>query len=462
MTPRDRLSGWSFHRALMVLAAVVLCGGTAPRTAGAVCVGDCSGDCRVTVNEIVTIVNIALGSAPLSACAAFFPDDGHIPEIPDITQAINNALFGCPAGSCSTACGDGQPQTGEECDDGGLCIGGANAGTPCTADAQCNGNGVCDDGSKLGYACAADSDCPDGRCARCKTFGGDGCAANCTLETEIDFPLVSGVTAADTVNLMPGTSGAILHGDILTIPLPLSGGEKLTVGKPGSDGTVPFVIKAATVKIPKIEMPTLGEACVRAVALETCGGTVFEADGTESPSCGLGFIETNCPNEKPCTAAFGSGNSASGVFACGNDGLAGVDVSATQDAGGYAGNAGPIFRSVSGTGPTGSARLLNSVSITSHVGIDPEFCKDGQPLIPFGQVSTMLLTTGTACCQLQNINGQDGTSTGPFCATGTPFNCGALQGKPLTGGVAGAVPLLGQPSAGDICVTSQFFAWNAP
>jgi hypothetical protein len=463
MAQRDHCSGRFFRFTLATLSVLVLLSTATPSASRGVCLGDCNGDRQVTINEIITLVNIALGTVPCcETCPAAEAPWIGIAGLPItyITDVIRNALFGCPADN--GVCGDGQVGGIEECDDGGICIGGSNAGTACTADAQCNGNGVCDDGLKQGYACSANSDCPDGHCVHCKTFGGDGCAANCTDETEVDFPLVSGVATGDAVDLIRGTSGAVIHGDIFTIPVPFTGEEKLTVGKPGGDGRVPFVVKAASVHIAKVEVSTLGEACVRAVALQTCGGTVFEADGTESPSCGLGFIETNCAHDKPCASTFGSGNSASGVLGCGSAGLGDVDLNVTQDAGGQAGNPGPIFRSISGTGPPGSARLLNSVSITSRVGIDPEFCKDGEPLIPFGQVSTTLLTTGTACCQLQNINGEDGLSTGPFCVTGTPFNCGALQGKPLTGGVAGAVPLLGQLTVGDICVTSQFFAWNAP
>jgi len=36
--------------------------------AAAACVGDCSGNGEVTVNELVTMVNIALETAPVSQC----------------------------------------------------------------------------------------------------------------------------------------------------------------------------------------------------------------------------------------------------------------------------------------------------------------------------------------------------------------------------------------------------------
>lgn len=41
-----------------------------------------------------------------------------------ILQAVNSALNGCGA-----VCGDGHVDSGEDCDDGGTCIGGTNAGT---------------------------------------------------------------------------------------------------------------------------------------------------------------------------------------------------------------------------------------------------------------------------------------------------------------------------------------------
>lgn len=59
------------------------------------CPGDCSGDNQVTVDEIVTGVNIALGSLPVSNCPAM--DDGGDGEVTvdEILRAINAALNGC-------------------------------------------------------------------------------------------------------------------------------------------------------------------------------------------------------------------------------------------------------------------------------------------------------------------------------------------------------------------------------
>ena len=82
-------------------------------------------------------------------------------------------------------CGNGIIEAAEDCDDGGTCIGGTNAGTHCTAESECRGNGVCIGGSKRETACAAAGDCPGGSCVHCVPQGGDGCAANCTNAFEV-------------------------------------------------------------------------------------------------------------------------------------------------------------------------------------------------------------------------------------------------------------------------------------
>jgi hypothetical protein len=59
------------------------------------CVGDCDGSGDVTVNEIISMVNIALGSAPLSACTAGDADHSGDITINEVIAAVNNALNGC-------------------------------------------------------------------------------------------------------------------------------------------------------------------------------------------------------------------------------------------------------------------------------------------------------------------------------------------------------------------------------
>jgi len=59
------------------------------------CTGDCSGDGEVTVNELITMVNIALGTANVSTCGAGDANgDGQI-TINEIIAGVNNALNGC-------------------------------------------------------------------------------------------------------------------------------------------------------------------------------------------------------------------------------------------------------------------------------------------------------------------------------------------------------------------------------
>jgi len=61
------------------------------------CVGDCNGDGSVTVDEIITGVNIALGITPVSACLVLDANDDGSVTVDEILQAVNNALNGCPA-----------------------------------------------------------------------------------------------------------------------------------------------------------------------------------------------------------------------------------------------------------------------------------------------------------------------------------------------------------------------------
>jgi len=61
------------------------------------CVGDCDGGGDVTVNELITMVNIALNNLPLSACPAGDPDGSGDITVNEIIQGVNNALNQCPA-----------------------------------------------------------------------------------------------------------------------------------------------------------------------------------------------------------------------------------------------------------------------------------------------------------------------------------------------------------------------------
>ncbi|HVO24512.1 MAG TPA: choice-of-anchor Q domain-containing protein [Candidatus Margulisiibacteriota bacterium] len=62
-----------------------------------VCIGDCGGTATVAINDLVTLVNIALGTAQPSACPGGVPSGTEV-TVAVIIQAVNNALSGCGVG----------------------------------------------------------------------------------------------------------------------------------------------------------------------------------------------------------------------------------------------------------------------------------------------------------------------------------------------------------------------------
>jgi len=375
----------------------------------------CTSNCTVCGNGIVT---------PPEEC-----DDGNTNPSDGCTNACTfcgNGIVtppeGCDDGnlvngdSCDAdciapnVCGNGVVDAGEECDNAGVCIGSANAGTFCTADTQCPGGA-------------------------CKTFGGDGCAANCTLESEVPFNFVPGVVGGTVI--APGASGVVMQPGV-TITRPLTGGETLTIGKE-RNGEIPVVIKAATVQFAGPQMRLHGCCgspppgafmfmCPRAVAAKTCGGTIVEPDGvTGSTDCTPGFTagDSVCKGKNACAFVHGPGNSASGVIGC--DGLDGVNVDLTQDYGGSSGISEPPVLSFSGTGGPGSAVLFG----TTAIGIGPlrgpdGVCTDDDPQDERGTPIIAAVTTGAAIGRVLNV-GSAGNTVGPFSATGAPFRCDALR-----------------------------------
>lgn len=63
--------------------------------AGAACVGDCGGDGRVTVSDLVRAVAVALGSAAVGGCTAADTDGNGRVSVPELIGAVRNALNGC-------------------------------------------------------------------------------------------------------------------------------------------------------------------------------------------------------------------------------------------------------------------------------------------------------------------------------------------------------------------------------
>jgi hypothetical protein len=67
------------------------------------CVGNCDGDGQVSIEELLALVNIALGAADVSACTAGDANSDGAITIDEILAAVNNALSGCPVPPTPTA-----------------------------------------------------------------------------------------------------------------------------------------------------------------------------------------------------------------------------------------------------------------------------------------------------------------------------------------------------------------------
>ena len=69
-----------------------------PTAVSTSCVGDCSGDGVVSISDLITGVNIALGTQPVSTCPAFADAQGKV-DVAQLIKGVNNALNGCPTSS---------------------------------------------------------------------------------------------------------------------------------------------------------------------------------------------------------------------------------------------------------------------------------------------------------------------------------------------------------------------------
>lgn len=59
------------------------------------CVGDCSGNGSVSIDELVRGVNIALGRAPLAECPVFDRDGNGMVSVAELVRGVNSAVRGC-------------------------------------------------------------------------------------------------------------------------------------------------------------------------------------------------------------------------------------------------------------------------------------------------------------------------------------------------------------------------------
>ncbi|GBD27762.1 hypothetical protein HRbin30_03117 [bacterium HR30] len=424
-------------------------------------------------------------------------DTPTVTETPTVTQTPTITNTPGPQ-----ICGNGVVEGDEECDDGGICIGGDNAGTACTSESDCIGNGVCVSGSRFGVACASDADCPGGQCVRCRTFGGDGCAANCTTEQVVTGLLGPGTQATVYLNIFSTTG----------LGLPIRGLQRFTVGKE-RNGLLPVVVKEQDLELAPVQVPAPATcACVRGAAAKSCGGTLFEADGvTLATNCTL---QDNCAalGKPPCAYIHGPGNSLSGTIGCG--GFEPVNIDWVQDGGGQRPlpgatpvGAGPPVITLSGLGGPGSGLFLSTQRIGTIsgqcgavvptplptcapppgapptplptptpflYGDDGIFCTDDDPEEARGVPNTIAMVTGLvgvyidnnyysgsgASCVIDTLPRRAPTPT-PFPPRieGGLFNCAQLLGSEpsLVGaGIAGGFTALGAGDLGNVVTTFRF------
>ncbi len=96
-------------RAIRILAWLTTALATSPAQAMAVCSGDCDGDGSVSINEIISGVNIAIALADLDLCAAIDADGDGSVSISELITAVNHGLDGCPGTETATATPSGTP-----------------------------------------------------------------------------------------------------------------------------------------------------------------------------------------------------------------------------------------------------------------------------------------------------------------------------------------------------------------
>ena len=88
-------SGKSIGRRAVTGIALAALLGFRPTGASALCPGDCDGSGMVSVDEIIVMVNVALGTEPVANCTAGDVNgDGQI-TVDEIIAAVNAVLLGC-------------------------------------------------------------------------------------------------------------------------------------------------------------------------------------------------------------------------------------------------------------------------------------------------------------------------------------------------------------------------------
>ena len=97
-----RLARSTRARAAHGLACALLVIATAAPVAGQACVGDCSGNAEVTIDELIRGVGIALGNIAVAQCPPVDRNANGEVSIDELIAAVNAALNGCPPPATAT------------------------------------------------------------------------------------------------------------------------------------------------------------------------------------------------------------------------------------------------------------------------------------------------------------------------------------------------------------------------
>ena len=65
--------------------------------AAPLCAGDCSGDGRVSIDELVLGIDVALNEATAERCSQADPNGDDVVSVDELVSAVNDALVGCPS-----------------------------------------------------------------------------------------------------------------------------------------------------------------------------------------------------------------------------------------------------------------------------------------------------------------------------------------------------------------------------
>lgn len=242
----------------------------------------------------------------------------------------------------------------------------------------------------------------------CRTFGGDGCAANCTAETTrvtVPVALRSATGLTEPPRFLFQAAGFLgpagLHA--ARVPVALRSTQTFILGK-ALAGNIPVAVLAASIEPQPRPISVLACACVSNTEFETSGGTLFDEHGSPSVSCTPGFAAApaDCAavGLPPCTTVHGPGNAASGFISC--DGLRPVDLfvwqdSNTADAGE---NRRPQWTFRHSVGGPGSELVACAWAVGMQAASCQAWCTDSNPAAKRGVPEAFLFTTGQACSQV--------------------------------------------------------------